>query len=131
MALIVPNDGEIDGLKYFVNKAVPENLVLRLFTNDITPSEDDETADYTEASGFGYASITLNGASWSDPTGSPATTSYPEQTFTFSGAIGNIYGYYLTRASSNKIAYAERFATPFNVQSSGSQLKLTLSISLD
>ena len=44
--------------------------------------------------------ILLNGSRWTYASvGGGTTFSYPEQTFTFTGAAGNIYGYYLTRAT--------------------------------
>ena len=61
--LVVP-DGEGDGLQYFVNKAAPENLVLRLYQSNTTPAETDTAATYTEATFTGYAPITLTGSSW-------------------------------------------------------------------
>lgn len=133
MPLLVPNNGEGDGLQYFVNRATPENLVLRLYTNNITPSETDTAATYTEASGSGYSAITLTGASWGSPSeGSPSVIAFPEQTYTFSGALGNVYGYYMTRAISGRIALAERFTSgPFNITTSGDQIKLTVQITLD
>jgi hypothetical protein len=132
MALLVPNNGEGDMLAFIVNKSTPENLVLRLFTNDITPSESDTAATYTEASGNGYSAITLTGASWTITEGAPSTASYAEQTFTFTGALGNVYGYYLTRATSGRIAFAERFTgAPFAISTSGDQIKVTVQITLD
>jgi len=133
MALLVPNNGEGDALQYFVNKAAPENLVLRLFTNNITPAETDTAATYTEASGFGYAAVTLTGASWGAPSeGAPSSIAYAQQTFTFTGALGNVYGYYLTRATSGRIAYAERFSDgPYNIVNNGDQIKITPTITCD
>ena len=65
MALVVVNNGESIALQYLTNKAAtPENLVLRLFTSNTTPAETDTAGTYTEASGSGYAAITLTGASW-------------------------------------------------------------------
>jgi len=132
VALLVPNNGEGDMLSFIVNKSSPENLVLRLFTNDVTPSEADTAATYTEAIGSGYSAITLTGASWTITEGSPSTASYAEQTFTFTGALGNVYGYYLTRATSGRIAFAERFsAAPFAIATNGDQIKVTVQITLD
>ena len=43
--------------------------------------------------------ILLNGSRWViKNVGSGTTATYPEQTFTFTGPAGNIYGYYVTRA---------------------------------
>ncbi len=133
MTLLVPNNGEGDGLQYFVNKAAPENLVLRLFTNNITPAETDVAATYTEASGSGYGAITLTGASWGAPSeGAPSSIAYAQQTYTFSGALGNVYGYFMTRATSGRIALAERFSDgPYNIANNGDQIKITPSITMD
>lgn len=133
MPLVVPNNGEGDGLEYFVNKASPQNLVLRLYTNNVTPAETDTAASYTEASGSGYGAITLTGASWGSPSeGAPSSIAYAQQTFTFTGALGNVYGYFMTRASSGRIALAERFADgPYNIANNGDQIKITPQITLD
>lgn len=133
MALLVPNNGEGDALQYFVNRATPENLVLRLYTNNVTPGETDVAATYTEASGFGYSAVTLTGASWGAPSeGAPSSIAFAQQTFTFTGALGNVYGYYLTRATSGRIAYAERFSDgPYNIVNNGDQIKITPTITCD
>jgi hypothetical protein len=130
MALLVPNNGEGDALQYYVNRATPENLVLRLFTSNTTPAETDTAATYTEAAGFGYAAVTLTGASWGAPSeGAPSSIAYAEQTFIFTGAL---YGYYLTRFTSGRIAYAERFSNgPYNIQNNGDQIKVTPTITCD
>ena len=132
MTLLVPNNGEGDGVSYFVNKTAPENLVLRLYTSNTTPAETDTTATYTEASGFGYASVTLTGASWTVAEGAPTLASFAQQTFTFTGSLGNVYGYHLTRITSGRIAYAERFTDgPYNIVNNGDQIKITPQITLD
>ena len=143
MALLVPNIGELESLRYLVAQnnhtsslAVqsPRNLVLKLFTSNTTPVETDipsATAYYepygignTNAYGFapttGYPScvnnrtdqtytsqtgILLNGSRWRiNQVGSGTTATYPEQTFTFSGNAGDIYGYYVTRANNMPVA---------------------------
>ncbi len=63
--LVVVAGGESLALQYLVNKGSPQNLVLGLFTNNKTPADADVIGDYTEATGFGYAALTLTGASWS------------------------------------------------------------------
>jgi hypothetical protein len=65
MSLKVVNGGESLALQYLVNKATtPEDLDLCLYTNNHTPADPDVIGGYTEATGFGYALITLTGASW-------------------------------------------------------------------
>lgn len=132
MPLLVPNNGEGDALSFFVNKTAPENLVLRLYTNNITPAETDTAASYTEASGFGYASITLAGASWTVTEGAPSQAAFAQQTFTFTGNLGNVYGYHMTRLTSGRIAYAERFPDgPYTMVNNGDQIRVTPQITLD
>ena len=133
MALLFPNNGEGDALQYLVNRAAPENLILRLYTSNTTPAETDTDATYTEATGFGYAALTLTGASWGAPSeGAPSSIAYAQQTFTFTGALGNVYGYYLTRATSGRIAFSERFSDgPYNIVNNGDQIKITPTITCD
>lgn len=130
--LLVPNNGEGDALGFFVNKVAPETLVLRLYTNNITPAETDVAATYTEAAGNGYASISLTGASWTVVEGAPSEASYAQQTFTFTGALGNVYGYFQTRTTSGRIALAERFTDgPYNIVNNGDQIKITPKVTAD
>jgi hypothetical protein len=133
MTIMVPNSGEVIALNYLVNKAAPENLVYRLFTNNITPAETDTAASYTEAAGAGYAALNLAGANWSVTGSAPSTASYPQQTWTFTGALttnGTVYGYYVTRAGTGDLVLAETFA-PFTPAANGDNLKLTPSITAD
>lgn len=51
MALLVPNIGELESLRYLLNSThqIPRNLILKLFTSDTTPAEGDvpsQTAYY-------------------------------------------------------------------------------------
>ena len=131
MSLLVPNNGEGDALQYFVNRATPENLVLRLFSNNITPAETDTAATYTELAVAGYAAITLTGASWGAPSeGAPSSIAYAQQTFNFSAA-GSTYGYYMTRFTSGRIALAERDGAGVFTFNSGDSYKVTPQITAD
>ncbi len=133
MPAVIPNHGESDALSYFVNKSAPTNLILKLFKNDKTPAEGDVAADYTECDFAGYSAITLTGASWNVVEGAPSSASYAQQTFTNTGAVAqSVYGYFLVRATSGRIAYAERFTgAPFIVQNNGDEIKITPTITVD
>jgi len=130
MALNVPDVGENIALEMLVNKTAPQNLVLRLYQNNITPSDTDTTATYTEANFTGYAAITLTGATWNAASGGTITYS-AQQTFTCSGASSNsIYGYYVTQTTSTILAWSERDAlAPFAIANIGDAVKITPSIS--
>ncbi len=134
MALLVPNAGEGLAIKAFLNHTAPQDPVLRLFTNNITPAETDTAGTYTEAAGGGYASKTLTGSSWSIVEGAPTNGSYAQQTWTFTGALtGNatVYGYYFTQLTSGIIMWAERAASSFQPQNNGDQILITPSIDCD
>lgn len=130
MTIMVPNTGEVIALSYLVNKSAPENLVYRLFTNNITPAETDTAATYTEMSGAGYAAVTCTGASWTVTGGAPSSATYAQQTFTFTGAGSAIYGYYVTRATTGDLVLSETF-TSFTPAANGDNLKITPTITAD
>ena len=143
MALLVPDIGELESLRYLVaqnnhtaslSDQSPRNLVLKLFTSNTTPAESDipSASAYFEPYGigntnaYGYAPYTgypycvnnrsdqsytsqtgilLNGSRWTiAQVGGGTTATYPEQTFTFTGNAGNVYGYYVTRANNMPVA---------------------------
>lgn len=132
MTLLVPNASEVIMLENFLNKTAPQDLILRLYSSDTTPAETDTDATYTETSGGGYAEVALTAASWSVTPGNPTTASYPEVTFTFTGAAGNVYGYYIVQSVSGSLMWAERFTNgPFNIQNSGDEIRVTLQITLE
>jgi hypothetical protein len=126
MTILVPNGGEVLALKSFLNHTAGQNAVMRLYTNNITPAETDVTATYTEATGNGYGAITLTGSSWTFTEGDPSYGTYAQQTYTFTGALGNVYGYFMTQTTSGLLMFAERFTSaPFSITQNGDQIKIT------
>jgi hypothetical protein len=133
MSIVIPQESVTDSLETFVNKRAQEDIVLRLYSNDATPGSASMAADFTEASGSGYAAITLDPASWSAVTPgdelTPSTISYPATTFTFTDAHAGIYGYYATRATSGRLAFAKRFTNaPLAIPGAGSTIEVTPSL---
>lgn len=132
MTLLVPNGSEQIMLEAFLNKTAPQDLVLRLYSSDTTPSESDTEATYTEVTGGGYSAANITAASWTITPGNPTTAAYPEVTFAFTGAVGNVYGYYVTQVTSGSLMWAERFTNgPFNIQNNGDEIKITPQITLE
>lgn len=129
MALNVPDVGENAILEMIVNKTAPQNPVLKLYKNNITPSDTDTDATYTEATFSGYSAITLTGASWNSA--ASGSISYgSQQTFTCdASATDDIYGYYVVQTTSGILLWSERDASaPFAVRNSGDAIKITPSI---
>lgn len=133
MSLLVVNQGlqlMIDAVTGKVAPATPWSL--KLFANNRTPAAADTEANYTEATGGGYAAKALTAANWSDAGGDPITASYAQQTFTFTGALTTnptIYGYYVVD-NNGLLIYVERLATPFTPANAGDTLAVTLTFSL-
>lgn len=130
--LVVPNVGEDLALKALLNHTAGLNQTLKLYTSNTTPAETDTAATYTEASGNGYSAINLTGSSWSFTPGAPSQGAYAEQTFTFTGALGNVYGYFVVQQTTGTLLWAERFTgAPFNIANNGDQIKVTPVITAD
>lgn len=130
MALNFPDTGENLALEMIVNKTAAQPLVLKLYKNNITPSDTDTAVTYTEAGFPGYAAITLTGATWN--AASSGTIAYSaQQTFSCTGtSTDDIYGYYVVQAVSGTLLYSERDGSaPLAVRVNGDQIKITPTIS--
>lgn len=131
MTLKVPNCGEARFLEHVLKQTALEDLVLRLYANDRTPAEGDVAADYTEVAGGGYAAITLDPADWTIVEGAPTTATQPAQTLSFTALVGNVYGYYVTEASSGILMKVERFSDgPYDV-AGPAQIRVTPVLTLE
>jgi hypothetical protein len=139
MALVAPDISEVVLLKLLVNKQSNGNLVLRLYTNNITPSEDTvapgagsgSTAGPVEATEDGYSAATLTGATWGVATSSGTSTATYGSTisFTFTEAA-TVYGYYLT-TSGGDLVWIERFSgAPYTLPSDGGVIGVIPKITL-
>lgn len=132
MALLVPNGAEDIMLQYIVNKDTPEDLIIRLYSNDVTPSESDTVGTYTEVTGGGYAAITLVPANWTITPGTPTNGEHVQVTFSFTGGVGNVYGYYVTRQVGGELMWSERFSNaPFPINNNGDEIRITPRFTLE
>lgn len=126
MTLRIPSPSEALLLEYMLGKTAVDTLQVRLFSNNVTPGESDTSATYTQVSGNGYAGISLTAANWTVSAGDPTVATYPQITFTFTGAAGNVYGYYVVAATSGNLLWAERFTDgPYNIAQAGDSIKIT------
>lgn len=129
MAIVFPNGGRTLSASYTVGKVTTTgDLILKLYSNDYTPTVDSDNTFFTEVTtGNGYAPKILTGATWSIADG---VATYPQQTWTFTGSVGNVYGYYVT-TSSGTVVFAEKFVSgPFNIASNGDVIRVTISFSI-
>lgn len=141
MPLVVPDIAEILMLQYIVNMIAQDgnpgpaggHRLLRLFTNNHTPGESTILGSLTEASGGGYAPITLVGTSWTTTQAGGTTTAvYSERTFTFTTSV-TVYGYYVTTIEGTpRLLWVERFSgAPFQLPAGGGEIAVTPKVTLD
>lgn len=121
--MVIPHEGEIQLEKDLLAGGSLENWTLKLFQNNITPSETDSSATYTEATFTGYSAVTLtrslSGSTWSTPSGTGsvlesgcAKSTYGASAQSWSATSAQtIYGYYILGATSGKVVAAEKFAS--------------------
>ena len=135
MSLVLPSASEATVLNFLLGVTTPGNQILKLFTNNITPSDPDTASSYTEMGAvLGYVSKSLTKGSWvtvAGATGNPATSSYPQQTWTFSaGTAVVVYGYFIVDTTTGLLLWSEAFASPKTVQNAGDQIIITPTITL-
>jgi hypothetical protein len=126
------DEGENDILNvYLGTRAKNSYLYLRLYTAPTSePAENISLSNLTEVSGSGYTPIQLSPSSWVI-SGDLAT--YPQQTVEAQSPNsnwGNVYGYYIATSSDNsgKLVAINHFASPYNIQNPGDQIRITLYI---
>jgi hypothetical protein len=130
MNMVLTDSGaELILRKYFKNVGATANndVSLKLFTNNINPSDTDIAATYTEAAGGGYAAKTLTAANFTISTvAGISQAAYALQTYTFTGALtasASVYGWYLVDGDGVLICAqkSDTVITPAN----GSQVLVT------
>ncbi len=132
MALLVPNSAEQIIIEYILNIDLPEGLVIHLYSNNIIPLETDTVTNYIEVAGGGYSSISLVAGNWTIIAGTPTSAEHTEVVFSFTGAVGNVFGYFVTRTTGGELMWAERFSNgPFNIQTSGDEIRITPRLTLE
>lgn len=112
MSLEMPSAAEVQTLRLMTNNAQPEDLVLKLYQNDATPSATSTASAFITATFPGYADVELVPGEWSFTEGNPSVALYNEHVeFASTGGpqTQQIYGYYIVGADSGLLRWAERF----------------------
>lgn len=137
MALLVSNEAEGRMIRLILNCTTGafagENMSLRLYKSDTTPTSTMTLADYTEATFTGYAAVTCTSGSWTITTGAPTSAEQTAaSTFSCSATTSEaIYGYYLSQVTSSILMWAERFSDgPYTIANSGDKIILTAKLTL-
>lgn len=133
MALVSSQVGNTLLLRYMLNNQSAADVEIRLYSNDVTPSESDVLGTFTESTASNYSAIRLSGAAWTVAAGpqSGSTATYAQQTFTMTGA-GTFYGYFCTSSNKTNLLWGERFTgAPFVLPSGGGSVSVVPRVSLD
>lgn len=117
---------------YLRNAAQNTNLFLGLYTNATQPAEGAAMTDIVEVSGGGYARITLAPADWTEQAGQTAEGGkrydQPQKIFTFSAAVGEIRGYFITTTltgTAGPLIVTEHFPAAVNVNQANYEVRVT------
>ncbi len=125
MTMIVPTVGE----NRLASRALKDgsNQTLRLFVNNVTPSDTDTSATYTEMSTHSYSAKTLTAASWSiSQVSGVAEAAYAQQVFSFTAAAPvTVYGYIVTDNTDGVLLWAETFDGGKVIEHAGDEIKIT------
>jgi hypothetical protein len=122
MSIIITN---IAKQKFLENFFSVENLTLKLFSNDVTPSSTDDSDSFEEFSGGNYSSVELNSSEWNITS---SDVFYPQINWSFENVSGNIYGYYIVDQN-DSVIFAERFPNaPYAVSNSGDEIAVSLNL---
>jgi len=126
MAVVLANIGKLVTVKLLVGAIAAEQLRLRLFVNDVTPTEEMLVFTFVEASFTGYSSILLNDT-WVYTEGSSPYATHPVKYFASSAdqILQTVYGWYIVRETSLEVIAAERFSTPPEITLDGQAIKVT------
>jgi len=126
MSEIITLGGKLFGLKYLVGElGTTERLRARLFTNDITPTENSLTGDFSEANFLGYAGVLLTSWSFTEASIAIATSAEAEFLVSTTGAAQLVYGVYITREVGTELVAAKRFTNgPYSMEFYGDGIKV-------
>lgn len=131
MSGIVPQVAQELILNQILDKApiVTFPLTVKLYSNDVTPAQDDVASDYTETTGGGYADVDIpDGSDFTVVAGNPSQATFADFIdFNFTGTTGGsgkVYGYFIVDANGVLIG-AQRGSAPSGITiANGSLVKI-------
>ncbi len=132
MAMLIPNEGEIQLLTDLLGGGSLENWTLKLYSSNTTPAETDTAASYTECNFTGYSGTSgtltrsIGAGTWSSPTSNSSNTvnsesadaksTYGSSAKSYSATSAQtVYGYIIVGATSGKLIAAEKFGSSISL----------------
>jgi len=132
MPLIVTNQAKVLMLEIIMNKSTSSgDRRLKLFVNNIVPTQNTTLEDLTECTSTGYVSRILSGSGWAVETVDGITSAtHEEQVFEIEEEL-LIYGYYVTNDTGTELLWVERFTgAPYSLPTGGGSIGIELSFTL-
>ena len=132
MSLIVPNSGKIQLLDALL---ASEDMTLKLYKNNVTPTAYSVIGDFTECDFSGYSEKTLTAGDWGAASilGTEASSTYNDvQEWTCGATPNDVYGYFVVGVDSGILLWAELFYDdPPKTMTSGLTLGVTVIFTLN
>jgi hypothetical protein len=131
--VMVPRSEQLQMLRRHI---LEEPCTLRLFANDVRPTRalDTMTTLQEPLAELGYTPIDLDPEKWLftvEPDGEVSAT-YPEQTFTFTGPQGSVYGWLVMGQRTGRIKMIERPpGEPANISRGGDAIAVIPRLTLE
>jgi phage baseplate assembly protein gpV len=128
----LPYHGEKNIFDRVLGKDTVNNYIAHLYSNARTPAKADTVNQYTEVTGGGYAEIELVAGDWTVSYASGTTKMTATVNFVMTGAVAQIYGYYLTDNTGTILVHAEIFDdAPISSPGGGSTVTVNIEIQLN
>lgn len=135
--IVIPNASAATLLQIVLNKDAAEELDIKVYKNDVTPTYATALADFTEADFTGYAAVQLDSANYTVTVGAgdgdPATGAYAAVAFTSTAdqTSQDCYGYYVVRRTTGDLLFCERFSDgPYSITNNGDGFNISQNIQL-
>lgn len=129
MSIVIPETQLADYAELITNNKDSEDLTLKLFQNNLTPTSSVAIGDITEATFSGYAAAALTAANWGFTPSSTTIALYNTGVVFESDANAqnqDIYGYYLVGTTSGDLKWIERFSDgPYTVDKIADKVTVT------
>ena len=134
MTITFTDLGETNMLSTMVGKHKPENLIIRLFVNDIVPKPNRQQDQFTEATPLTYRYALISPDMWEIK---KIKVNNKEELclsaiakWEFSGWSDHIYGYYAEGETSGIVKFYSRFEEPYNIGVEGGSITNVLQLFL-
>jgi hypothetical protein len=130
--IVITKLGQADFLETKIGKKPPENLICRLYINDVTPHESYQHDQYIEVSPLVYHYSLIRPEDWSIKTNTEQNTIYLEAVvrFEFSGWCDKVYGYYCEGENSGILKIASKFDAPYAIGVEGGSITVIVNLFL-